>query len=249
MSSSLPSVDIREVPLRLLAICGSPRKNSNSQKLLDIAVEGAKEVGAVELETFEFFGKKISPCTACNKYCIEHKACVHKDAFVEFRDKWNRAEAVIWSMPVYTMAGPAVVRAVIDRLGEVLLGNRIEELREGGTLPRFLKAGGVIVQGSSRWGGQEVVIEGMHEHLVLMDCIPVNADMPHSHCGVAGHIPHGTEPNDDELLLTNSRLLGKRVAQVGKMLKLGKLAVAPMLGDEYFCSPDSFAETLRPEVN
>ena len=39
-----------------------------------------------------------------------------------------------------------------------------------------------------------------------------------------------------------------RVAQVGKMLKLGKYAIADSLRDTYFCSPDSFADTKRPEV-
>ncbi len=248
MSNPKAPVDLREVPLRLLAICGSPRKNSNSGKLLAHAIEGAKEAGNVEVEIFDFCGAKISGCTACNQYCIEHKACVHKDDFVEFRDKWNRAEAVIWAVPVYSMGAPALVRAAIDRMGEVLLGNRIEELKAGGTLPRFLKAGAVIVQGSALYGGQEQVIEGMHEHLVLMDCIPVGPDMPHAHMGLPGQVPDRTEPNDERGLFTGSKLIGLRVAQVGKMLKLGKLALASSLGDEYFCAPDHFSHTQRPEV-
>ena len=248
MRSAYPQIDLQEIPIRLLAICGSPRKNSNSAKLLEHAVEGARSTGAIEVDTYEFHGKQIRPCTACSKYCFEHKACVNKDGFIELLEKWNRAEAIIWSLPVYTMGGPALVRGAIDRMGEILLANRLESIRAGGTLPRFLKAAGVIVQGSSRWGGQEIVIEGMHQHLVLMDCIPVNADMPASHAGVAGHIPDKAQPTDEEHLLTNSRILGTRVAQVGKILKLGKLSIAGSLGDEYFCSPDSFAETLRPEV-
>ena len=117
-----------------------------------------------------------------------------------------------------------------------------------GTLPHFMKACGIIVQGSSRFGNQEIVIEGMIDHLITMDCIPVCADMPHSHIGVAGHVVDGQRPDDHEGLMTQSREIGLRVAQVGKMLKLGKYAIADSLSDDYFCSPDSFAENLRPEV-
>ncbi len=241
-------IAIADVPLRVLGICGSPRANSNSQKLLNLALESAREVGNIEVETYTFNKKQMAPCTACTAYCFKNKECVNKDGFFEFAEKWLRADAIIWAIPVYTMSGPGIMRAALERLGEVFLANRIDEINAGGTLPRFMKACGIIAQGSARWGNQEVVIEGMINHFVLMDCLPVCADMPHSHTGVAGHVPDGTEPNDEAGLLTDSKILGRRVAEVGKILKLGKLAIANSLGDEYFCSPDSFAETLRPEV-
>lgn len=249
MSKAIPKIPIQEVPIRVLGICGSPRAKSNSKRLMDLALEGAAEVGGVEVETYLFNQKQIAACTACNAYCIKNKECVHKDGFVEFAEKWLRADAIIWSMPVYTMSGPALVRAAMDRLGEVFLGNRIEQIQAGGTLPHFMKACGIIVQGSSRFGNQEIVIEGMVDHFVLMDCIPVCADMPHSHTGVAGHIVDKTEPDDKEGLLTESKMLGRRVAQVGKLLKLGRYAIADSLSDDYFCSADSFAKTARPEVD
>ena len=91
-------------------------------------------------------------------------------------------------------------------------------------------------------------MERMIDHLLTMDCIPVCADMPESHIGVPGHVVHGTKPHDGDGLLTQSREIGMRVAQVGKILKLGKYAIADTLRDTYFCSPDSLAETKRPEV-
>ena len=248
LSNQIPKLTLESGPLKLLAICGSPRRDSNSQILLDLAVEGAKSAGNVEVEHYTFDGKKISGCTACNAFCIKNHDCVHKDGFQEFAQKWLRADAIVWALPVYTMSGPAIVRGVLDRLGEVFLGNRIEQVKAGGTLPHFMKACGIIVQGSSRFGNQEIVIEGMIDHLITMDCIPVCADMPHSHIGVAGHVVDGQRPDDHEGLMTQSREIGLRVAQVGKMLKLGKYAIADSLSDDYFCSPDSFAENLRPEV-
>ena len=248
MSNQIPKLKLESVPLKVLAICGSPRRDSNSQILLDLAVEGARSTGNVEVEHYTFEDKKISGCTACNAYCIKNHDCAHKDGFQEFAQKWLRAEAIIWALPVYTMSGPAMVRGVLDRLGEVFLGNRIEQVRAGGTLPHFMKACGIICQGSSRFGNQEIVIEGMIDHLITMDCIPVCADMPHSHIGVAGHVEDGTKPDDEAGLMTQSREIGMRIAQVGKMLKLGKYAIADSLSDDYFCSPNSFAENLRPEV-
>ena len=53
--------------VRLLGICGSPRKTGNSRFLLDRAVAAAKETApeAVETELYSFAGKEIAPCISC----------------------------------------------------------------------------------------------------------------------------------------------------------------------------------------
>ena len=248
LSNQFPKLKLEDVPLKVLAICGSPRKESSSQILLDIAVEGAKSAGNVEVEYYSMYGQKINGCKGCNAYCLKNKDCVNKYGFQEFVQKWLRAEAIIWSFPVYTMGGPGQMHALHDRMGEVHLANRIDKIKAGEAMPQFMKACGLICQGSSRFGNQEIVMERMIDHLLTMDCIPVCGDMPHSHIGVPGHVVHGTKPHDEDGLLTQSREIGMRVAQVGKMLKLGKYAIADSLRDTYFCSPDSFADTKRPEV-
>lgn len=217
--------------------------------LLDEAYKGAQAVGNVEIDEFLFYGKKIEPCLACTTYCGKNKKCVHKDDFAEFLEKWMQADAVIWSAPVYTMGPPSIDRAVLERLGEVLYSCRKELVAQGVPLPYFLKASGMIVQGSSRFGNQEVVIENMIEHFVLMDCIPVSGDMPHAHLGIAGHVVDKTTPENDHELLAQCRKLGQRVAEVAKIIKIGKLAIEKSLGDAYFCSPVSFVETKRPVVS
>ena len=78
LSNQIPKLTLESVPLKLLAICGSPRRDRNSHILLDLGVEGAMSAVNVEVEHYTFDGKKISGCTACNAFCIKNHDCVHK---------------------------------------------------------------------------------------------------------------------------------------------------------------------------
>jgi multimeric flavodoxin WrbA len=55
--------------IKLLGICGSPRRNANSQFLLEAALEAAGAVapGAVETELFSIAGKTYLPCDGCDQ--------------------------------------------------------------------------------------------------------------------------------------------------------------------------------------
>jgi len=241
----VPSLRLEDVPIRILGISGSPRRGSNSRYLLDCALEGATEVGGVETEVLDFHGKKVLPCRGCEAYCRTRKECSQKDSFSEFCAAWLRADAIVWSLPVYTLGPPSQVRAFMDRLGEVIF-QRVRDKSTGH--PYWNKVTGIIVQGSSRFGNQEIVIQAMLDHVVQMDCLPIAGDMPHNHLGVAGHVEWGERAEDQPELTQMCRQLGRRVGEMAKIIKAGTLALQRVLPDQYFYSRTSLGDIQRPPV-
>jgi len=157
------------VDLKLLGICGSPRKG-NSEFLLKKALECSEKVtpNSLSMEIYNIRGKKFFPCIHCNK-CIDTKGeCVQNDDFQWLRDKWVDADIIIYSVPVYHMGLPGQLKCFIDRLGHSLPKREIVNDR--------LKTIGVIVQGIYLFSGQEVTIQQLVNHALLMGCIPVVPD-------------------------------------------------------------------------
>ena len=224
--------------VRLLGICGSPRKTGNSRFLLDRAVAAAKETApeAVETELYSFAGKEIAPCISCFR-CMDAGDCTIEDDFQELRDKWVAADAVIYSVPVYHMGIPGQLKCFIDRLGNSLLSFY------GGVLSRNLKTVGVVVQGSHIFAGQEQVMTALLNHAVLMSCVPVAGDLWQSYLGAAGWTRDQSNKDslrrlydegeaDAEIAVTAADGLGKRVVQMALVIKSGGLIHREMLEED-----------------
>jgi len=227
----------------MLFISGSPRGRSNSQALVEKAVEGAISLGNVVVEEFKFHGKKMAPCKGCVEYCGKHKKCIQEDDFVALSEAWLRADGLIWAVPTYTFGPPSQVRSWMDRFGEIFYQNMKER---GGPLLRFAKPTGIIVQGSSRFGGQELAAQSMLEHVVLMDCVPVSGDMPDADQAAVGRILDKHPAAEFPEVLHAALRMGARVAEMTKLVKLGKLAIAGSLPDVYWYSRTKIGQVERP---
>ena len=60
-------------PIRILGIVGSPRKNGNTEIMVEKALEGAREVSQATTEIFLFHGRTFEGCKAsCIRYCQKH---------------------------------------------------------------------------------------------------------------------------------------------------------------------------------
>lgn len=239
----VPKIALRDVPVRILLINASPRGRNNTAWLIEKAAAGAQSVGNVEIEQFDFKGKKMNPCTGCTPYCEKNKVCVHDDDFAELTEKWLRADGIIWGMPVYTFGPPAQVRSWMDRFGEVFFQNARDK---GRPLLRFAKPTGVMVQGSSRFGGQEIAAQAMLQHIIMEDCIPVSGDMPPSDQGVLAQVVDKTTPENDQDLLHAAYRMGVRVAEMTKIVKVGKLSLASALPDVYWYSKTQLGDVCVP---
>jgi len=99
----------------VLAISGSLRKPSFTERMLDLCIEG---MGA-GLEVHKFYPHKmnIGPCTSCWS-CWGKKRpgeCVNKDDFEQILEVYKRADYLLVAAPLYISGFPATVKNVIDR--------------------------------------------------------------------------------------------------------------------------------------
>lgn len=201
------------------------------------ALKGAEEVGDIETELISLSGKKVMPCIGCFK-CVERKKlCIFrdKDYMGEFYEKWFYADGIIIGSPVYHLSIPGILKNAIDRLGE-----GVWALRKSGELESnwFCKVGGVLTQGLANFGGQEYVAQYLINHLLLMNCLPVPAEFV-TVPGVVGtfYDNKALEPGRLEefhpIAIKNSRIMGRRVAEVLKIVKSGVVNLQDKLPKEY----------------
>ncbi|MFP3898534.1 MAG: flavodoxin family protein [Dehalococcoidia bacterium] len=99
--------------MKVLGIMGSPRRQSNTDILLDKALAGAREEGA-ETEKVLLSKLKISPCLEIYA-CVKDGNCPIKDDMQPLYDKLLQADHVILASPIFFYSITAQAKAVVDR--------------------------------------------------------------------------------------------------------------------------------------
>ncbi len=122
--------------MKVLGIYGSPRKNGNSDILLDRVLEGAKEAGA-DTATVYCRSLSISGCIECGG-CDETGVCVVKDDMTEVYPLFEEAEIIFLASPIFFYSVTAQAKALIDR--SQAMWNR-RRLREASKKERSLGKG------------------------------------------------------------------------------------------------------------
>jgi multimeric flavodoxin WrbA len=134
---------------------------------------------------------------------------------------------------VYHLSVTGILKNAIDRLGQGLLSR----YRDVG-LPWSCKVAGVLTQGASKFGGQEYTLQFMVAHLIIMNNLVVSPDGLNA-LGVAGSLQDkpdrtpGVIGQYDPDSLERSQMLGKRVAEIAKIIKAGATALQHELPKEY----------------
>lgn len=236
----------QESKIRLLGICGSPRKG-NSLFLLEQALDAGVNAypDLVETETYIFGHTRFSPCDACQAHKKSKGECHIQDGFQALRDKWLDADAIIYSLPVYHMGIPGQVKCFIDRLGNSL-GYYFSEFLLGEPvfyIPRLMKVIGCITQGSHLFAGQEHVQAFINTHALLMRCIPVPGDFWESYIGAGGWTEGDPKVNaletlaadgkpDAKIAVRSAQSLGRRVVEMAMIIRDGLGANKSLLRKE-----------------
>jgi multimeric flavodoxin WrbA len=100
--------------MKIIGIQSSPkRKNSNTLKLLEAAMEGAREAGA-ETEIVDLTRLKIKYCTGCVT-CYKEGYCHQKDDYGELKEKILKADGIILASPNYIDNITAQLKTFFDR--------------------------------------------------------------------------------------------------------------------------------------
>lgn len=104
---------------RMLGILASPRKNGNAAKMLDIAMEKAKNCG-YEVCFIDLYQKNITYCKGCMA-CKKTASCVIDDDIKEIETLLKDCDLVVVSSPTYFANVPAPLKNMFDRLCGVVM--------------------------------------------------------------------------------------------------------------------------------
>jgi multimeric flavodoxin WrbA len=99
--------------VKIAAFMGSPRKDGNTELLLNAAISGARDAGA-EVETFRLAGMSIAPCRSCGG-CNKTGRCVFRDDAIAVHDAIRNSDRIILASPIYFFALSAQTKIMIDR--------------------------------------------------------------------------------------------------------------------------------------
>lgn len=221
--------------VNIVGIVGSPRHHSNTEVMVREALEGAKEAGDVETQLLLLAGKKINPCLSCFKCNEKRDFCIFrfKDDMHEVYEKYLAADGLIIGSPVYHLSISGILKNAIDRLGQGLNS----KYRATGR-PWFAKVGGVLTQGMGRFGGQEYTLQFLVSHLLLMNNMVV-APGKGDAIGAIGSFNNqairqvGVIAEYDVEALPQARALGKRVAELTRIVRTGVETLKDELPEEY----------------
>lgn len=102
------------MPIKVLAIAGSPRRHGNSETLLDWVLGSMVEDPDVTIEKIALSEANIHPCNGCNA-CEKLNKCVQRDGMDVLHDKLIEADCIILSSPIFCMGIASQPKALIDR--------------------------------------------------------------------------------------------------------------------------------------
>lgn len=154
--------------MKVVAFCGSARKEGNTSLLLHTVLEPLQEAG-LETELVELAGTNPKGCRGCF-VCIKKKdgSCVIKDDIVnDCIEKMVSADGILLGSPTYFADVSTEMKALIDRSGMVGRANGdLYKRKPGAAVVAVRRAGGIhafdsmnhffliaqmIVVGSSYW--------------------------------------------------------------------------------------------------
>ena len=103
--------------MRVLAINGSPRKDGNTNSILEMMGNEIVKSG-VDFEVLHVGAKQIRGCVACDA-CIfssDHRCVMADEEFSEWLDKIEQADGLILASPVYFANIPGTFKCFLDRV-------------------------------------------------------------------------------------------------------------------------------------
>ena len=215
--------------IKILGVCGSPIKEGNTETLLRRSLEAAEATGGVKTEMITMAGKNIKDCRHCD-WCLtkqeEGKFCAQQDDMTEIYPKALEADALLLASPVYIARLSGHMACFIDRLRVFAVGNLYHgKLRN--------KVGSALAVAWGRNLGLETTLLSIASGFMIMEMIVVGP--PHGLGAPFGAAALSTVLDEESQQLENmpkvlnddygikgAEALGKRVAEVAKLLRVGK---------------------------
>jgi multimeric flavodoxin WrbA len=105
--------------MKLIAICGSARKQGNTAKMLQRVIEGAKSIGA-ETELVNLFDLNYKDCISCYACKLKNRSsfghCILNDELKPLLERIEQSDVLVLGSPVYYGNLSGQMRSFTDRL-------------------------------------------------------------------------------------------------------------------------------------
>jgi multimeric flavodoxin WrbA len=99
--------------IRTIAFLGSPRKDGNTDLLLQEAVKGIESTG-LTVKTFRLNLMDIKPCQNCGG-CDETGECIINDDMADIYPEIRAADRIILASPIFFFSVSSQTKILIDR--------------------------------------------------------------------------------------------------------------------------------------
>ncbi|MGE5397086.1 MAG: flavodoxin family protein [Chitinophagales bacterium] len=99
--------------MKIMAFIGSPRKNGNTDILIEQILQGARTAGA-EVKKVYINDLNFKGCQGC-RYCKTHDKCRQEDDMTPLYDEIIQADAIILGSPIYMFNVTGQTKLFLDR--------------------------------------------------------------------------------------------------------------------------------------
>lgn len=197
----MPSPTTIGKPMKILGLCGSSRKDSNSEHLMKLALEPFYREGA-EVRTHKVGDLDLQPCRGCERCRTEGKCCIDDDIHYIYDDLyWT--DAVVIASPVYYRNISSKLAAVFER-AYAYQDNR----------PLEGKLGAAIAVGRGTGGGQSIVLSVIHNWILSAGALCVPGELN----GLSAVADSPGDILKDQRKLEQATKLGENLLKFSKIL-------------------------------
>lgn len=187
--------------MNVLLINGSPHKNGAGFTVLS-EMEKVFQKNDIDTELIQVGSQTVRGCMACN-YCASHGKCTIDDIVNEVAPKFEKADGIVVSSPVYYASANATLIAFLDRLFYST------------SFDKTMKVGASVV--TARRGGLSATFDELNKYFTISN-MPVAA----SQYWNSVHGNSAEEAAQDKEGLQTMRSLAENMSFLIKSIALGK---------------------------
>lgn len=193
--------------MKVIGFVGSPRKNGNTDLLVQEILRGASTTGA-ETNIFYLNELNIKGCQDCN-YCKENDRCKQQDDMQAIYDEISEADGIVIGSPVYMSYVTSQTKAFMDRCYALIKPDFTSKLGKD------KKAVLVFAQGDPD--------EEQYKHIYasLAD-FPKSIGVVLQETLIAPGVRAAGKVSDDQKIMNDAHKIGERLGKVLRMAKVMK---------------------------
>lgn len=199
----------------ILGISGSPRKGATHYSVQE-ALRVAGEISGIETEFISLAGKKINNCIHCDRCLREAKGrCpVFDDDMKNLLPLVQRADGFIIGTPVYQMNTAGILQNFLNRFRPIGVHTRGAK--------KYLRVAGSVACGGMRNGGLESALTAINNFSLASGMAVVSGSTAaYNGAAVWSNDRKIAGVQEDDAGLASVKVMGRRVAVMTKILKLG----------------------------